>query len=104
MIKITENLYLDADEHQFIIISWNGKRDKHGNMQSSNRRYYSEASSVINGLTKIMLRQAVAISTDLHEISMRLDEISMRLDDIKKIADRVATNCLQHQSQNGLEA
>lgn len=96
MIKITDNIYLDADEHQFILITWNGKLNKRGNMQGSTRRYYSEPCSVIQGITKMLLKQVVASSTDLHEISIKLDEI-------KEIADRVATNAfliVNGRSQN----
>jgi hypothetical protein len=83
VIRIHDNLYLDADDNCFMIVEWGGKIDRRGDLVRPKRKYYSDLVTLMSGLVKILARRAVRASTDLDELNSRLSDIARMIYDIR---------------------
>ena len=75
MIHIERDLYIDADETSLMLVRWNGKIDKKGRKVIQNRKYYSDYSSLLAGVYKYEMIDAVGKSDSFVELNDRVGKI-----------------------------
>lgn len=81
MIKLTDNLYVDADEHCYIV----GEpfTGKDGFQRMRNARYYSTFDKAVAGAIQLEMRRRVA-SGEITELSQFTERLSALKDEISK--------------------
>ena len=73
MVHIVDNWYIDADDSNYILIEWAGKKQvnkKTGleSMQSAKYRYYNKIDTALEQLVAITARRAIASSKSIQEM------------------------------------
>ena len=74
MIKIDENLYIDADSNNIKLIEWEGKFDNKGKPYNQSILYFSTMKGLFDGLIRKKVRESVRVSNDLVELKRKIDE------------------------------
>jgi len=79
MIKIIDNLYLDANENEFQLVEWDG-RIKYDNKQKKDLpayttiMHFSDFESLVKKLHILCLRRNIVSSKDLDELAQKYKE------------------------------
>jgi hypothetical protein len=94
MIRIIRDIYLDADDNCYMLVTWDGKTDKKGNPQNAHRRYYSELASLVTGLFKILSRDAIKSLTELSELNTKMTEITTIIADLAGRLDSMVSQAI----------
>lgn len=73
MVHIVDNWYIDADDSNYILIEWAGKKQvkkKTGaeSMQGAKYRYYNKIDTALEQLVAITARRAIASSKSIQEM------------------------------------
>ena len=89
MIQIKDGLYIDSDESSLMLVKWNGKTDKKGHKVVQTRKYYSDFTSLLTGIYKYEMIDAVGNSKSLEELSNKVLDIKSL---IEKTANVIIKN------------
>ena len=73
MVHIVDNWYIDADDSNYILIEWAGKKQTSKNtgtesMQGAKYRYYNKIDTALEQLVAITARRAIASSKSIQEM------------------------------------
>ena len=82
MIKLIDNIYLDADESSYMLRIWNGNFRKDGTLHIKSTRFYSNIPDLKHALANILTRNAIASSDSLRSLALKLDGLSEKIDQI----------------------
>lgn len=88
MIKIIDNIYLDADDNCYIVMSWDGKRDKKGHIVNADRHYYSDLSAALLGVSKMKMRRVVGKAEELNEVYLAVREMTALMREVGEQIER----------------
>lgn len=84
MVHIVDNWYIDADDGNYILIEWNGKKKinkKSGKEENTGQRnrYYSKIDTALEQLVAITARRAIASSHTVQEMLSAVKEQTERV-------------------------
>jgi hypothetical protein len=78
-VQVEGNIYLESDEHQFIIKEYTGKIDKNGNDLYTTHAYVTSLESAFKFLVKLKVKQSTA--SNLNELIIDLKRIEQFIRD-----------------------
>lgn len=77
LIHLTDDLYLDSDEHNYILFRWDGKFRKDGkNIKKQDITYHGTLSDVMANIKKRLTLKAVRQSTNFNELLKYMEIIA----------------------------
>mgnify|MGYP001158841875 CR=1 FL=1 len=77
LIHLTDDLYLDSDEHNYILFRWDGKFRKEGkNIKKQDITYHGTLTDVLSHIKKRLTLNAIHQSTNFNELLKYMEIIA----------------------------